>query len=385
MNKQIRVKLIISGLLVLSLLAGLVVTACAKPAPTPVPAPKPAAPAPATPAAPKPSPTPPPAPKLPEKLKWDLSILGSPRALTYHIEDWAKEMKEATGGRWEIRLQYGEVLAPAKDSLDGIKAGMFEAAFVVCMYHPGKTPLITAMDNPFLGPLGLAQAEEWVMAVAKHPAIVKEFEAWNAMILFSSAGAKYHFMGKKPFKKVEDLKGMRVRIDPIAGRPLEAFGAVVSNIPTPEIYTALERGMLDTVCVPWAYTFGSYKTYELSKYATIDVDLKVAAMYVVCSKAAWNALPEEWKKLCNEWVATKAIPLHVKHDDAEDAKWIPIFEKAGIEIYKLPLEERAKLVEKAKPSWEAWVKEMEGKGLPAREVLNFTIAKRDEVIAKAKK
>jgi len=382
MNKPI-IKWTLAGVLIVALLAAPLVAACSQPAPAP--APQTTAPAaPPTAAKPVASPTPTPASKLPDKLVWDLNVLGSPRALTYHIEDWAKDMKEGTGGRWEIRVQYGEVLAPIKDSLDGLKSGLFAAAFFAAMYNPGKTPLLTAMDNPFLGPLGQAQAEEWAMAVAQHPAIVKELDGWNAQILFPASLANYHFMGKKPFKKVEDLKGLRVRIDPIAGRPLEDFGAVLTNIPTSEMYTALERGMLDTIVAPWSYTFGAYKTNELSKYATIDVDLKVSAMYVAASKTAWNALPDEWKKLANESF-TKAISRHAKYNEIDDEKWVPIYVKQGIEIYKLPPEERGKLVDKAKAAWEAWVKEMEGKGLPARDVLNFAIAKRDEIIAKAKK
>jgi len=319
--------------------------------------------------------------KIPDKLQWDISLWGSPRALTYPIEDWAKDMKEATGGRWEIRLQYGEVLSPAKDAVDGLKAGLYAGVLTTAMYHPGKTPLLTVGENSFMGPSSLEQIGEWSLAFAKHPAIIKELDSWNAMILFPTPPGQSNYMGKKPFKKVEDLNGMRVRIDPTGGAPLEPFGAVITNIPAPEIYTALERGMLDGVFAIWTYYFGSFKINELSKYATLGVDIKVTPIYVLVSKTAWNSLPPEWQKLASDWAATKAMPKFRQYQDVDDAKWLPIYQNT-LEITTLPVTERAKLLEKAKPAWENWVKGMEAKGLPGRDVLNFAIAKRDEIMAK---
>lgn len=66
-------------------------------------------------------------------------------------------------------------------------------------------------------------------------------------------------------------------------------------------------------------------------------------------------------------------------------KWLPVFSEAGVEIIHFPPEERAKVLAKAEAAWEDWVKDMEAKGLPGREILEFTLAKRDEIIAKAKK
>lgn len=142
--------------------------------------------------------------------------------------------------------------------------------------------------------------------------------------------------------------------------------------------------MLDSVCWSWSYTFGNYKIYELSKYATVGIDLKTTPIYLVANKDAWNALPDEWKKLSEE-SAAKAVARYVKYNDADDAKWLPAFSKAGIEITTFSPAERAKLVAKAQPCWEAWVKEMTTKGLPGKEVLDFAIAKRDAIVAKATK
>jgi TRAP-type C4-dicarboxylate transport system substrate-binding protein len=222
---------------------------------------------------------------------------------------------------------------------------------------------------------------EWFMAVTEHPAIQEELNQWNARILFPTPLAQYNIMGKVPIKTVEDFDGVRIRIDPVSGVALEDFGAVLTMMPAPDIYTALERGMLDSVVWIWTYTFGAYKLYELSQYATLGVDLKVTDMFVYARQDAWNALPEEWKKLSN-FSTAKSINRYANYMAQADLKWIPIFNKAGIEVTQFPPEERAKLVAKAESAWNAWAKDKEDKGLPGKDVLKFAIAKREEIIAK---
>jgi TRAP-type C4-dicarboxylate transport system substrate-binding protein len=290
-------------------------------------------------------------------------------------------MTEKTGGRWEIEIHGGGVLAPAKDTIDGIKAGMFQMGLISSMYIPGKIPLRTVTQNPFLAPPTLAGAGEWVEAVSNHPAVVKQVDAWNAKVLFSYAVAPYEYMGKKPFKKVEDLKGLRIRIDPIGGAPFEAHGAVITMMAGPEIYTALERGLLDGVSFIWPYTFGIYKLNELSQYVTLGIGQQVSDMWVAINKDDWNALPDEWKKLAEE-SAAKTTERYVEYRKNFDAKWLKMFDEQGLEITTLAPEERAKLVAKAEISWEKWVKEMEAKGVPGQELLDFAISKRDEIMAR---
>ena len=67
----------------------------------------------------------------------------------------------------------------------------------------------------------------------------------------------------------------------------------------------------------------------------------------------------------------------------EDARWIPIFKGAGIEIINFPVTERAKLIAKAAGVWDKWLANMASLGYPeiSKDILNFAKAKRDEIMA----
>ena len=361
MKKRSTTKIITVAVLVL-ILTSVSIAACAKPAPAPAPVTAPT-------------------PKLPDKLQWNVSVWGGPRVLTYGIEDWASDMRGLTDGRWEIKVHYGGVLSPSKEGMDGLKAGMFEAVLFTSMYRPGNFPLQTVCQLPFLAPATPYEVGEWWLRVAQHPAIQAELDAFNAKILFPTPmSAHYAVMSKVPIKKCEDFDGVRARIDTVGGKPLMDFGCVPTMMPAGDIYTALERGMLDAVVWSWSYTFGSYKLYELCDYAATDLRLKTTDMFVFANKDAWNALPDEWKELCN-FSTAQAVNRYGKYLAEGDAKWVPIFKEAGLEITSFPPKERARLVAKAESVWEDWVKDQESKGLPGREILDFAIAKRDEVVA----
>ena len=85
-------------------------------------------------------------------INWNLSVWGGKRAWTRPLHDWAADMEKKTKGGWKIKIHYGAVLAPPKEQLDGIRAGMFEAAAICCAYTPGKVPLHTVAELPFIAP-----------------------------------------------------------------------------------------------------------------------------------------------------------------------------------------------------------------------------------------
>ena len=72
-------------------------------------------------------------------LKWDVSLWGKPRAGTVVADALASEVAQRTEGRWRLALHYGEALSKARENLDGLEIGAFEAAMFCNFYHPRKT------------------------------------------------------------------------------------------------------------------------------------------------------------------------------------------------------------------------------------------------------
>jgi len=313
-------------------------------------------------------------------IVWNMSLWGGKRAWTSPLHQWAADMKEKTNGGWIIKFHYGGVLAPPKENYDGIKAGMFEAAGICAAYTPGKNPLHTVGELPFIAPNKTEDIVRMMVELWKHPALKKELLTWNAVPFLPSALPQYHLMGNKAVRTVKDLDGARIRIGGEIARVLKEFGAVPTLVPAPEVYEAVSRGTIDLVGFPWTYSYGSYKTYEVSKFVTLPISLGTMSCFYVANKDAWDALPEAYKKAHMEWY-NKAPKIWAAEYKRADDKWIPEFKKK-LEFIDFPASERNKIVEKAGAIYENWVKVREKEGLPGKEILEYYLTKRKEITGK---
>ena len=311
-------------------------------------------------------------------ITWNFSLWGGKRAWTVPLHEWAAAMEKKTNGRWRIKLHYGGVLAPSKEQLDGIRAGMFEAAGICCAYTPGKVPLHTVHELPLIAPDENIDIFQMVVELWKHPALRKELLKWNAVPLLASSLSQLHLMGNKPIRKVEDLDGARIRVTGLQAKVLEEFGAVPTLVPAPEVYGALSRGTIDLVGFRWTHGYGAFKTYEISKYVSTPVSLGTMSCFYIANKDAWDALPEEFKQYHMEWYDKSPKVWAAEYKKADD-KWIPIFKK-HLEFIDFPASERNKIVARAEEFYEEWVKAREEQGLPGRDVLNYYLKKRKELV-----
>ena len=165
-------------------------------------------------------------------VNWNLSTWGKQRAFTASMESVAKQLEERTGGKFKIKIHYGEALSRDRENLDGIKLGAFQMAQFCNFYHPGKNPAWMVFTLPFL------ELGDWDVGTAvrkamlKHPAFIKDMDQWNAMPYMSGLLPQYEFMGKgKAPETLEGWKGLRVRAGGGLGDAMKILGAVLSTVP----------------------------------------------------------------------------------------------------------------------------------------------------------
>ena len=227
---------------------------------------------------------------------WNHNVFGPPRAVTAGIEAMAEFFKKESKGDFEIKIVYGGALGPERQIPEGIKSGGFESGQLCAGYYPNKFPLLTVMELPFLPPRDLAANADVNEAVFNHPLIAKEMaERWNIKYLSPTFLPAYEFMGNKRIASVDDMKGVKMRISGLNAKALQVFGAVPTMVTAPEAYQAIERGTIDSAGFPYAYTFGAYKLYEVSKYVTEGLAMGGLVCFQGVSIDAWNKLPDNLK------------------------------------------------------------------------------------------
>jgi TRAP-type C4-dicarboxylate transport system substrate-binding protein len=317
-----------------------------------------------------------------QTVQWKVALWGPPRAFTQPIDWFAKEVAARTGGQVKIELVYGEALAKATEMPDGLKAGAFEVASYCTSYYPGKFPLTTLLDLPMFTPEDVVAIGRLQMALAEHPALQEEFKRWNVRMLIAGPLPQYQIMGKRKITKVEDFKGLRVRVSGEMAKVLEEYGAVKSLVPAPEVFPSLERGVVDAATFPSTYAFFSYRLHEVSKYFIDKISLGTQPCFVGVNSAAWAKLSPEHQKVMLD-LREPALAEYAKAYKAADDKNYAEMKARGMEIIDFPPAERAKLLKSARKYWDAWDDDMGKRGIKgAKELWAFAEAKLKELTTK---
>ena len=315
-----------------------------------------------------------------EVVEWSFSMWGPPRAVTRGAEAVADYVEEQSGGNFTIEIHYGEAISPARQNLDGLKIGAFESAQICTSYHPGKNPVSTVLDLPFLPMASFRELVHVHDAFSEHELFVNEMAGWGARYLASTALPLYEFMGVGDApRELEDWQGMRVRALGGMGEAMATIGAVPTTMPAPEVYQSLERGVVQAASFPYSYSHGAYRLHEVSDWYTEGLQPGSAFCLTLTAIDAHDALPEEYKEMLRDARPLAYDALEAAYVEA-DERFRPLFNE-HLELIEISPEERQEFIEVAgEPVWAEWVEQYEDR-FDSRAVLDFVLEKAEEAAA----
>ena len=161
------------------------------------------------------------------------------------VEKFAGRVKDISGGSLEIKLYPKNVLVPALAVFDATSSGQIDAFHSGPYYWKGKNSAFSLYSGI---PFGFTAAEinSWMMYGGG-------MELWRAQY------AKYNlhpFLGgntniqmggwfRKPIESLADMQGLKMRIPGLGGEVFAKMGVNPILLPAGEIYTSLERGVID--------------------------------------------------------------------------------------------------------------------------------------------
>ncbi len=201
---------------------------------------------------------------------------------------FVEKVNQRASGKLKISW-VGPEAVPPFEQLKPVREGLFDASYTHSAYHMGEISVGTGMD------LLLATAKERRDAGLNK--IVDEAYRKKANVTYLSAmadGVGYHLMLKKKIDRA-DLTGFKIRgtlfYDPL----IKAFGGVPVRIAGGEVYSALEKGVVDGACWP-AIGAVDYKFYEVAKYE-VRPRFGDAVEFILVNLNSWNRLPKDLQNL----------------------------------------------------------------------------------------
>ncbi len=314
-----------------------------------------------------------------QEIKLSLVDQNSPTAWgpTHALHPWIKQVEEATKGRVKIEVYPSQTLVKGPEIWKAVRSGIVDMGWCFHGYWPELTPLSDVITLPGL-PMASAEKGSEVLwkLYEKFPAIQKEYADVQPLALWTS-NPYFLLTSKKQVKTVDDIKGLKIRVT--GGPPtdqIKALGAVPTPVPMPDVYQALDKGVVDGMGAPWEAVEG-FRLYEVAKYYTM-VPLSAVYFSLCTNKQKWQSLPKDVRDAIMGVSGLAGSKFWGKNFfDAAEQGVIEKTKAGNFEMvrYVVPPDEVARWTKVAgEPVWNDWVKKMEGKGVKqAREVLDATI------------
>ena len=257
-------------------------------------------------------------------------------------------------GQVKIRIVGGPEAVPPFQLGNAVKSGVLDMIVAPPSYYKGLLPVA---DGDILTHKSFVEQRKsgaWAFLNKLHN---EKVNAWY--LAAYGDGVQFHVYLRKPIKNVSELKGLKLRSTPNYQAFFTALGATTVVTSPGEVYTALERGVIDG----YGWPLWGIQEFGWDKFTKMRIDpgFYNVTVNILVNLNKWKSLTDAQRKVLTDaanWLENE-FPKRATARNAADAAYQkkvgiqvanfgPGFEKKADEIYwaqlsKINPEEIAKL------------------------------------------
>lgn len=273
-----------------------------------------------------------------KKYSWKMVTTWPPNspALDESCKLFAKWVNEMSNGRLDIQVYAGGELVPPLGTFDAVKSGSAEMGSGASYYWAGKIPAAQFFASIPFG-MNAWQLNTW-MSKGGGMELWQELYAQHNLVPFmvGNTGVQAGGWFNKAINTVDDLKGLKMRIPGLGGKVLEKAGGTPVLLPGGELYTGLERGIIDAT--EWLGPYHDYKAgfHEIAKhYYYPGWHEPGTSLELIINKEKYDELPADLKAII---VAAAARTHHwfTTEMEYQNVTYLQKLEAAGVDIGFFP-------------------------------------------------
>jgi TRAP-type C4-dicarboxylate transport system substrate-binding protein len=227
----------------------------------------------------------------PKPVVWNLPHVAAPSY--YHIVNlnaFAARVRDKSGGRMEIRVHPASSLYPQPELIPAVLDGRVEIAPVLAAYLTDVLLEVGVLELPFM----TSSLDEHRRAQqALRPFYTEQFAKRGLRLLAAYAWPSQQLFSHQPIRTVADWKGKKIRVYGADSANLaRALGAAPTNIAFGELYSALEKKVVDGAMTS-ATNAEPMKFFEVAKVINYWYLAGASGEWLVVNQKAWDALPKD--------------------------------------------------------------------------------------------
>ncbi len=265
--------------------------------------------------------------------------------------DWIAQM---SAGRLQIRVFGGGELIPALETFEAVSSGTAQIGHGAAYYWAGKIPAAQFFAAVPFG-MNAQQLNAWIIS-GGGLALWRELYDPFDLIPFPGGNTTAQMGGwfNREINSVRDLKGLKMRIPGLGGRAFERAGGSAILSAGSEIYTNLERGVIDAT--EWIGPYHDYLMgfHKIAKYYYSPGWHEAGtALEVIVHRKAFDSLPSDLQMIL-ETACYRLNQFIVAEFEVKNSQYLEIMRAEGVDIRTFPHE----VIKELRYHTEAVIKDM---------------------------
>ncbi len=286
------------------------------------------------------------------------------------LDVWADKVEADSDGRIKVeRYPSMQLGGTPPELMDQAIDGVADIVWTVVGYTPGRYPSTEVFELPFIMTNARAASAAYWQMFEKH---MKDTEFKDVHILGTWVHGPGLIHANKEVRTPSDLQGMKIRGGSrLVNDLLSLLGATPVGMPVPAIPEGLSKGVIDGTTIPWEVT-ASLKVPELVKNHT---EFEGNALYVLTfvlamNKDRYESLPDDLKTVIddNSGLEFSVFAGGTQADSDAPARELAV--ALGNNIVTLSQEETQVWRDAAQPIYDAWIADMESKGIDGQALID---------------
>jgi TRAP-type mannitol/chloroaromatic compound transport system substrate-binding protein len=280
------------------------------------------------------------------------------------IEDWAERVEVMSGGRIDMNIVPVGTIVAHNETLDAVGAGILQGHVTDPSYFSGRDAAFGMLGNL----VGAWSAPEQLFNYINYGGgkeIYNELvNPYGLQFLGASTTGVEAFLSSKPLYGVEDLKGLKMRApEGMVQEVFAAAGASPVNLPGSEVFTSLEKGVIDAADYTVFSTNAAQGMHEFAPYPIYPGFHSMPVMEVSLNKDLYDSLDDDLKMILEVSVRDFSADMVTRLRKADTIAVLEANADPDVTVINWSDEERAKFREIARGQWEGWANrsEMSGK------------------------
>ena len=282
---------------------------------------------------------------------------------------------QAGGNKYKVTWNeaYGGTLYKFTETLSAVKDGLADVGYVGTVWEADKMPLSgITFFTPFASSSMKVQASAVDNLVRNNKAVAAEWGRNNLVYLAPIVVENYDLWTSFPVAKLDDLKGRKVMAPGAAARWLQGTGAVAVDGGLPSFYTNIQTGVADGALSLHTAMMG-LKVFEVAKHVTETGIGPMVPGALAVNRDRFRKLPKEVQDALVKAAAGYSDRV-IQETEQKIAEARKALAEQGVKAQVLPEAERKRWVAGLPDIGGEWVKAVEAKGQPARQVMQAYMA-----------